>query len=72
MNNMKLEYCESCRRNVEYGIVNMDKIKLIKGKNIIYPIQKAYCVHCNSEIFVKELRDDNLKSLNKEFDKIKQ
>ena len=43
-----------------------------KGKNIIYPIQKAYCVHCNSEIFVKELRDDNLKSLNKEFDKIKQ
>jgi len=34
MNNMKLEYCESCRRNVEYGFSENEDFEALTQKKV--------------------------------------
>ncbi len=57
-------FCEECRDYVEYSIKEDDKIKDFKGKIIEYKAKIAYCSECKSELFVSEIRDENLISLD--------
>lgn len=57
-------FCEKCRDTVEYDVKMVDKEKDIKGKIIKYVGKVAYCDECESEIFVPEIRDCNLKELD--------
>ena len=57
-------FCEKCRDMVAYNVKRMDKEKTIKGKKIQYVGKKAYCEECKAEIFVAEIRDDNLMQLD--------
>lgn len=57
-------FCEECRDYVGYTIKENDKIKDIKGKAIKYKEKLAYCSECNSELFVSDIRDENLIALD--------
>jgi uncharacterized phage-associated protein len=48
----------------------VDKEKDIKGKVIKYVAKVAYCEECESEIFVSEIRDFNLKELDIAYRKV--
>lgn len=60
-------FCEHCRDVVEYTIKIEKKKTTIRSKTIEYNAKVAYCCECHKEIFVAELRDDNLKELDKAF-----
>lgn len=60
-------FCETCRDTVSITIKEKINIKNIRGKDISYNAQIAYCDECNEEIFVSEIRDNNLKALDTAF-----
>lgn len=57
-------FCEECRDYVDYTIKENDKIKDVKGKGIEFKEKLAYCSECKSELFVSEIRDENLIALD--------
>lgn len=57
-------YCENCRDIVEFSVKEEAKSKNIKGKEINYSAKVAFCAECGEEIFVSEIRDENLKMLD--------
>lgn len=57
-------FCEECRDYVNYIIKENYKIKNVKGKEIKYKEKSAYCNECKSELFVSDIRDENLRSLD--------
>jgi putative zinc finger/helix-turn-helix YgiT family protein len=60
-------FCEECRDYVEYQIKEIDRTKEIKGRVIHFTEKIAYCSECGGEIFVSELRDENLAALDSSF-----
>ena len=62
-----LGFCEQCHEMTDYYIRDEKKQKTIKGENVEYIGKEAYCSKCDSEIFVKELRDYNLTMLDKAY-----
>lgn len=53
-------FCEECRDYISYDIKEINRSKEIKDKKIDFKEKIAYCVKCNSEVFISELRDENL------------
>lgn len=62
-----LGFCENCHDMVEYTVKEIKKQKNVKGKDIEYIGKAAYCNECGSEIFVSEIRDNNLNMLDKAY-----
>ncbi len=60
-------FCEECRDYVDFTIKEVKKNKEIRGKSIEYTAKIAFCSECNNEIFVSELRDQNLESLDRNY-----
>ncbi|HKK83099.1 MAG TPA: hypothetical protein VJ958_02600 [Atribacterota bacterium] len=56
-------FCEDCREYNEYQIRELDRIKKIKGVAVHFKEKVAYCLECDNEIFVSELRDENLATI---------
>jgi DNA-directed RNA polymerase subunit RPC12/RpoP len=57
-----LRFCGEC-------VQEKIKTKTIKGKEITYTGREAYCSKCGSEIFVPEVRNYNLKEIDKAYRK---
>lgn len=57
-------FCEECRDYLTYHVETIGRTKEIKGRSVNFSEQVAYCDACNSEIFVSELRDENLKAMD--------
>lgn len=57
-------FCEDCRDYIDYQIKEIERSKEIKGKYINFKEKIAYCSKCGGEIFVSELRDENLAVMN--------
>lgn len=53
-------FCEECRDYVVYQIKEIERSKEIKGRWINFKEKIAYCSECGNDIFVSELRDENL------------
>ena len=62
MNERKV-FCEECRNDVEFSVTNKQVEGTIKGETYTYLGKVAHCVDCDSEIYVEELNDFNLKAL---------
>ncbi|WP_249028941.1 type II TA system antitoxin MqsA family protein [Tannockella kyphosi] len=62
-----LGYCEECRDDVEFTIVNAQIEGTLKGEKFSYLGKVARCIDCNTEIYVKEIMDHNLKMLYDEY-----
>lgn len=65
----KMTFCENCRDDVFY-IEKEEYINAqLKGENYNYTGKKAICKECNSEVFVSDINDYNLRELYNEFRK---
>ena len=62
MNERKV-FCEECRDDVEFVVTNNQLEGTIKGEKYNYLGKTAHCIDCNSEIYVEEINDYNLKML---------
>lgn len=56
-------FCEECRNDVTYTVVEKQMEGKIKGEKYIYTGKEAHCVDCGSEIYVALVNDFNLKAL---------
>lgn len=68
MKNKKV-FCEECRRDVEFIVNDKQMTGTIKGETYNYIGKMAYCIDCESEIYVDEVNDFNLKALYDEYRK---
>lgn len=59
----KKVFCEECRNDVDFTVVNKQMDGTIKGETYTYLGKVAHCIDCNSEIYVEEINDYNLKEL---------
>ena len=59
----KKVFCEECRNDVEFSVMNKQLEGTIKGETYSYPGKVAHCADCNSAIYVDEINDFNLKAL---------
>lgn len=60
---MKKVFCENCRNDVEYSIIEEQMIGTIKGETYTYTGKVAKCKEYKSDIFVNSINDYNLKAL---------
>lgn len=56
-------FCEECRKDVAFTINEKKMEGTIKGEKYFYIGREAHCVDCDSEIYVAEVNDFNLKAL---------
>lgn len=56
-------FCEECRNDVTFSVINKQMDGTIKGETYTYLGKAARCTDCNSEIYVEEINDYNLKTL---------
>ncbi len=68
MKNRKV-FCEDCRRDVDFKVKDIRMEGTIKGEKYNYNGKVAHCSDCNSEIYVDEVNDFNLKALYDEYRK---
>lgn len=68
MKNKKV-FCEECRKDVNFVVIEKQMIATIKGETYNYNGKIAHCLDCNSEIYVDEINDFNLKALYDEYRK---
>jgi putative zinc finger/helix-turn-helix YgiT family protein len=57
-------FCPECRKDVEYQIKELIEKKEVRGLEFEYTAERAYCNECESEIFIPELHDQNLKKID--------
>jgi len=57
-------FCPECRKDVEYQIKELVEKKEVRGLEFEYKAERAYCNECESEIFISELHDQNLKKID--------
>lgn len=57
-------YCELCSDFTAYRIQLVEMTDVIKGRSISYEGKIAYCKECGSEVFISEVRDENLQALD--------
>jgi len=59
-NNSIIQYCEHCDKEVTCNIVEKYEVMNIFEDEATILTKRAYCPHCNNEIWVGELHDFNL------------
>lgn len=64
-------FCEECRRDVDFIVKDEPMVGTIKGEPYNYIGKIAYCIDCESEIYVDEVNDFNLRALYDEYRKKK-
>lgn len=61
---MNMEYCYNCDELVEFIIQPKKQSIDIKGINIDFMAEVAFCKHCNEEIYINELEDKIVNTAN--------
>lgn len=67
--NAQLAFCEHCRDDRLFQIEEKELEAELKGKIHKYNGEIAYCKDCNSEIYVPDVHDRNLRALYDEYRK---
>lgn len=58
-----MTFCEECRKDVVYSVESTSMIRELKGEEYSFIGLKAVCTECDSEVYVGEMEDINLKTL---------
>ncbi len=61
------EFCEICRKNVEYTVRERNAITKLNNTEVNYIEKCATCNNCGEEIFVDKLNDINLLEMQKQY-----
>jgi len=62
-------YCYHCDNDVEYTVREEEISDNLRGVQINFIAQVAYCNECGNEIYIPELDDENIKKANAEYRK---
>ncbi len=62
-----LTFCYSCRKYTPFNVAKKVIEIEINGKKMDVEERIAFCEKCNQEIFVREIEDDNYKSLDNDY-----
>ncbi len=62
MNRRKV-FCPECRKEVTFTVKESIETAIVKGEAYKFTSQIAYCDECETELYVAELEDTNLKTL---------
>lgn len=65
----KKTFCEECRNDVSYTIIEKELEGTIKGVKYTYLGKEARCSNCDSELYMAEINDYNLKMLYDQYRK---
>ncbi|MBN2794150.1 MAG: hypothetical protein JXR88_01995 [Clostridia bacterium] len=71
-NNSKKAFCEECREYKPYIVKVIKRSKENDHKKVNFNEKLSYCSYCGCEIFVSELRDENLSEMNSAFIALKE
>lgn len=66
---IKKGFCEECRDDVSFKVVEKELKGVIKEKTYCYIGKVAYCAECGAEIYMNEINDYNLEALYSEYRK---
>lgn len=66
-----MNFCENCRDEVEYYTKEEMSSRNIHDKEVSYKVKLAFCKTCDGEIYIPEINDENLKSLEDAYEKSK-
>lgn len=61
------EFCENCRKSVNYTVRERNATTNLNNTEVNYIEKYATCNNCGGEIFVDELNDDNLLEMHKQY-----
>ena len=56
-------FCEECRKDVPFKVVEKQMSGVLKGEQYEYLGEAAICTDCESDVYVAEIEDNNLKAL---------
>ena len=59
----RLIFCEECRKDVAYNVIEVQMEAKLKGEEYLYKGKKAVCNECGAEVYIPEVDDINLKLL---------
>lgn len=66
---MEKGYCEKCGELVEFCTKEKKEYFTVRNKEYSYTAIVPYCVHCNEEVTVNEITDENIKRLDESYRK---
>lgn len=58
-------FCHECRDMVKYTIVTREGLSEVKGEEVKYTQKIPICNECGKEIFISEIMDENLRTIDK-------
>jgi len=61
--NERMTFCEECRKDVAYTVTEVKLKNKLKEENYEYMGKMAICSECESEVYIPEIEDYNLKAL---------
>ncbi|QOV18826.1 DUF4065 domain-containing protein [Blautia liquoris] len=67
--NERIVFCEECRNDVSYTVIEKQMTGTIKDEKYIYMGKEAHCAECGSEVYVDEINDYNLRALYDQYRK---
>lgn len=67
--NERRVFCEECRNDVSYTVIEKQMTGTIKDEKYTYMGKEAHCVDCESEVYVDEINDYNLRTLYDQYRK---
>lgn len=67
--NERIVFCEECRNDVSYTVIEKQMTGTIKDEKYIYMGKEAHCSECGFEVYVDEINDYNLRALYDQYRK---
>jgi len=62
-NETRKAYCDICRQNIMYNTIESARKREINGEVVSYNEIKSICQECGNEVFVPNIRDENIERL---------
>lgn len=67
---MKKLFCEKCRENVEYNVIQREANCEVKGKKIKFIEIASCCVKCGTELDDEDHEEENFRRIQEKLDEI--
>ena len=69
VNDMEKGYCEKCDNLVEFYTEERKEYFAIRNKRYYFSAIVAHCAHCNEEVTVNSIVDENIRRLDEAYRK---
>lgn len=66
------DFCVNCRDFVRYLTLDRITTRIVKGKKVTFTEKSAYCTGCGDRMSVATIRDENLRQLEAQYDRLEE